>query len=270
MRTIDKVNYTRVPDVYEDCIYAFRDKEDIVILCRKDNRFFWKCLESVKMVWYTNYYSIGDAVEGVVLAKDYIDRKCGAIMEFTLLTDFLLWACKELEVSAPEKPVSLSDFTIKSSVAVCVIKDLAKDEMLGFWYDEKSGEKFTVRPANAEDVYGSASRLGFQFEDYCVVIDSAAYEGNLILGKHLRSQTEEEINIKPLRFVELGLNIRALNALKANSVDTIGDILNVSPRKLMLAANFGKKSLSEISHVLARYGYTMNGSPRDRNTRWVK
>lgn len=92
MRQITKITYTQESDVSEENIYAFHDRFDIAILCRKDNIFFWKCLCSTQMVWYKNYKTIEEAIKNIVLIEEYKQHSCGPIMEFSTLKEFLVWA----------------------------------------------------------------------------------------------------------------------------------------------------------------------------------
>lgn len=95
MREIVKIKYETIieSDVSDDLIYAFVDgKDSIAVLSRKDNQFYWSSLSSTKMVWYKMYDSIEEAIEGVIKVKEYKERKCGAIMEFSNCKQFIEWA----------------------------------------------------------------------------------------------------------------------------------------------------------------------------------
>ena len=51
---------------------------------------------------------------------------------------------------------------------------------------------------------------------------------------------------------DLGLSIRTHNRLKGEGIKTVGEALAASDAKLLRMPNFGRKSLTELSLVLAR------------------
>ena len=51
---------------------------------------------------------------------------------------------------------------------------------------------------------------------------------------------------------ELDLSVRAYNCLKNRRIETVGELIKYSPAELMRTKNFGKRSLREISNVLAQ------------------
>ena len=52
------------------------------------------------------------------------------------------------------------------------------------------------------------------------------------------------------RLQDMDLSVRALNCLKAAEVDTLGDLVKFSKNDLLKFRNFGKKSLTELDHLL--------------------
>ena len=64
---------------------------------------------------------------------------------------------------------------------------------------------------------------------------------------------EELLKMRQLlktRLQDMDLSVRALNCLKAAEVDTLGDLVKFSKNDLLKFRNFGKKSLTELDHVL--------------------
>ena len=57
------------------------------------------------------------------------------------------------------------------------------------------------------------------------------------------------------RLVDLPLSVRSLNCLKAADVETLDDLLHVSPIFLLKQRNFGKRSLGEVDAWLREHGY---------------
>lgn len=58
-----------------------------------------------------------------------------------------------------------------------------------------------------------------------------------------------------VRLVDLGFSVRVLNCLKSADIETLGDLLRVSPTSLLKIQNFGKKSLDEIREFYEKHGY---------------
>lgn len=58
--------------------------------------------------------------------------------------------------------------------------------------------------------------------------------------------------LKPIE--DLELTVRSTNCLKAESIHYVGDLVQRTETELMRTPNLGKKSLTEISEVLAEYG----------------
>ena len=53
---------------------------------------------------------------------------------------------------------------------------------------------------------------------------------------------------------ELELSVRSTNCLKAAKIEKIGELVQKSEAEMLKYRNFGKKSLSEISKILAEMG----------------
>ena len=99
MRTIRGIKYEIIKesDVTQENIYAFSDGKTISFLCRKEAKFFWKDMACVDRVWYNMYPTIEKAIEGVIELPDFKENKCGPIVEFNSLKEFLMWANKQIK-----------------------------------------------------------------------------------------------------------------------------------------------------------------------------
>lgn len=53
---------------------------------------------------------------------------------------------------------------------------------------------------------------------------------------------------------ELELSVRSSNCLKASNIKTLGDLVQKTEGEMIKFRNFGRKSLNEISEILARHG----------------
>ncbi len=56
---------------------------------------------------------------------------------------------------------------------------------------------------------------------------------------------------------ELELSVRAHNCLEAEEIQTVGDIVTMTPAELLRLRNFGKRSLKEIEEKLANLGLSL-------------
>ena len=94
MRAVRKIEYVIVQesDVSEELIYAFGKKDDITVLVRKSNKFYWKSLCATNIVWYDEYKTIEQAIDGVFNVKEYKEGGYSEINEFEDLKEFLKWS----------------------------------------------------------------------------------------------------------------------------------------------------------------------------------
>ena len=60
---------------------------------------------------------------------------------------------------------------------------------------------------------------------------------------------------KPIEY--LGLHTRAINCLKAENIWYVGDLVQVTRNELLKVPNLGRRSLSEISELLASHGLAL-------------
>ena len=73
------------------------------------------------------------------------------------------------------------------------------------------------------------------------------------ISKEEKSVQKSEIKTEATPIEELGFSVRTYNILKRANLNTIGDVLN-NAQKLASANHFGKKSATEIIHVLDTTG----------------
>ena len=94
MRTVRKIEYVvrKESNIDETLIYAFGKKDDISVLVRKDNQYFWKSLEATNIVWYEYYKTIEEAIDGILKVKEYKEKGYSDIIEFEDLREFLEWS----------------------------------------------------------------------------------------------------------------------------------------------------------------------------------
>ena len=97
--------------------------------------------------------------------------------------------------------------------------------------------------------------------------EQAIFSGSNLIINLLKSLNEQKIkkekenlieknHIKPIdpyshiAIEELQLSVRPYNCLKRAQINTIGDLLNYSPEKLLELKNFGRKSADEVFATL--------------------
>ena len=68
-----------------------------------------------------------------------------------------------------------------------------------------------------------------------------------------------KIDVTPID--ELDLTARAHNVLRAEGIDNIGDLLQLTSQQVMMLPNCGMKTLREIQEALAKNGYALLGDP---------
>jgi DNA-directed RNA polymerase subunit alpha len=73
--------------------------------------------------------------------------------------------------------------------------------------------------------------------------------------KQVDTGSVNPILLKPID--ELDLTVRSTNCLKAENIHFVGDLVQRTETELMKTPNLGKKSLTEISEVLAEHGLSL-------------
>jgi DNA-directed RNA polymerase subunit alpha len=74
----------------------------------------------------------------------------------------------------------------------------------------------------------------------------------------LAKEAEIEVDPNLLKAIdELELTVRSANCLKAKNINYIGDLVLKTEMELLRTPNLGKKSLTEIKHVLEQHGFTL-------------
>jgi DNA-directed RNA polymerase subunit alpha len=75
-------------------------------------------------------------------------------------------------------------------------------------------------------------------------------------GEEARQGTEKGQNrLMDTPIEELDLSVRAFNCLKANEIQTVGQLLQKREEELLALRNFGRKSLDEIKEKLVEKGF---------------
>lgn len=78
-------------------------------------------------------------------------------------------------------------------------------------------------------------------------------ENKEIISEEKSKSLSRKLSLEPyleIPIEELHLSVRSYNCLKKGKINTIGDILKYSPKKLQELRNFGKKSSDEVFSIL--------------------
>ena len=78
-----------------------------------------------------------------------------------------------------------------------------------------------------------------------------------ITEKEESKEEKERADKLNMPITELELSVRSSNCLREAKIKTIGDLVNKSEMEMLKYRNFGKKSLSEISEILAKMGINL-------------
>lgn len=123
-------------------------------------------------------------------------------------------------------------------------------------YDKLILEIWTKKSIKPEEALKKAADI--LIKHFQIILDSlpeTTFEAEEILisseeGKEESQEASEEEDILSKKIDELELSVRALNCLKRDRIETIGDLLNKTEDDLLKIKNFGAKSLEEVKKKL--------------------
>lgn len=81
-------------------------------------------------------------------------------------------------------------------------------------------------------------------------------EGELISEEEKEKSEREKILDKTIE--ELDFTVRSYNCLKKSDVNTLRDLIEYSPEKIIKIKNLGKKSLDEVKEKIDKYGFILS------------
>jgi len=122
-------------------------------------------------------------------------------------------------------------------------------------YDKLILEIWTKKSIKPEEALKKATDI--LIKHFQIILDSlpeTTFEAEEILmtpeEKKVEAQEAEEEDVFSKKIDELELSVRALNCLKRDRIETIGDLLNRTEDDLLKIKNFGAKSLEEVKKKL--------------------
>lgn len=75
--------------------------------------------------------------------------------------------------------------------------------------------------------------------------------------------TTEDTDILAKDVVELNLSSRGRRCMRQLGISTLGELVQRSPKDLLVCKNFGVVSLAEVKHGLALFGLRLAGDHQD-------
>ena len=98
---------------------------------------------------------------------------------------------------------------------------------------------------------------------YCSLLDiqkMASLQVHELYYKN-NNPPENPILKKDISDHDIALTVRTVNCLRAEKINTIGELVEWSAYKLIRTPNLGAKSLKEIENALRQLGLSLKGTP---------
>lgn len=86
-------------------------------------------------------------------------------------------------------------------------------------------------------------------------------DGEKVRLDSVGQKSERALNMMSIEDPQLGLSIRTVNALGANSVRTVGELRKYTYRQMINFRGMGKKSLDDVSKCLEKFGIRISCAP---------
>jgi len=118
-------------------------------------------------------------------------------------------------------------------------------------YEKLTLEVWTNRTVRPEDAVARAAKLLKDHLDLFITFEKAPAE------PEVEKVDQEEDRLRKLLETpvdELELSVRSSNCLDAAGIKTLGELVQKTESEMLKYRNFGRKSLSELQNVLAKYG----------------
>jgi hypothetical protein len=79
--------------------------------------------------------------------------------------------------------------------------------------------------------------------------------------EYLWVEPEHKQGVLATKIFNVEFDLRAFNCMRAEGIETLGDLIKYSERDLMKVPNMGRKSIKRIQEVLASMNLTLKGPP---------
>jgi len=116
-------------------------------------------------------------------------------------------------------------------------------------YDRLIIEVWTDGTMSPEEAVSHAAEL------FTKHLDLFVHFGESIVRRETDGEVTPKNRLMDTPIEELDLSVRAFNCLKANEIQTVGQLLQKREEELLALRNFGRKSLDEIKEKLVEKGF---------------
>ena len=116
-------------------------------------------------------------------------------------------------------------------------------------YDRLLIEVWTDGTMSPEEAVSLAAEL------FTKHLDLFVHFGESIVKREADTEVSPKNQLMNTPIEELDLSVRAFNCLKANEIQTVGQLLQKREEELLALRNFGRKSLDEIKEKLVEKGF---------------
>jgi len=208
MKDVTKVEYENIRKSNVDTtkIYAFRNNSGIIFLCKIEDKFYWKPLSSVGVVWKDDFNTIEDAIENIL---KFPTITCGGsrsvLMEFDTLSEFIIWCFSELgdfnvykqrildesesniQKFLEARNIPFSSYKAFISTGVVLEKPhiiVKKDAPTDFWYSDMKGLPLNVKYATSRGEMRDMEGFGSYDLSEILIVTDGEFKGNALLKSH--------------------------------------------------------------------------------------
>lgn len=124
-------------------------------------------------------------------------------------------------------------------------------------YDKLTLEIFTNKNILPDEALSKSANILIKYLKVFTKFspEDVELEGELISEEEKEKSEREKILDKTIE--ELDFTVRSYNCLKKSDVNTLRDLIEYSPEKIIKIKNLGKKSLDEIKERINKYGFIL-------------
>ncbi len=124
-------------------------------------------------------------------------------------------------------------------------------------YDKLTLEIFTNKNILPDEALSKSANILIKYLKVFTKFspEDVELEGELISEEEKEKSEREKILDKTIE--ELDFTVRSYNCLKKSDVNTLRDLIEYSPEKIIKIKNLGKKSLDEIKEKINKYGFIL-------------
>ena len=120
-------------------------------------------------------------------------------------------------------------------------------------YDKLTLEVWTDATTTAKDAVSIAAKI---LTEHLTLFTDLS---DTVASQSIVREKNQDVDPPALKLTieELDLSVRSFNCLKRANINTVRDLINKTPEKMMKVRNMGKKSLDEVQNKLAMMGLSL-------------